>query len=548
MSHNKEKVKETVSAFLAKEGISLEDIDRQLALKIIDAETVKAILKELNLLAERKQIDFTAKDRNKLLRQKQALETRYGDGDGAEVISVASIGGYAAFGGQIDFHNSPARFRTVIAGVRGGKTFSGAYETLRFALEEDGRVIWVCAPTFKMVKVAEMEIENLLTGIEEVVVDRNKKDMKITLISGSTIQFHSLENYDALRGYKVDAIWVDEASYARKEAIDVLRTRISSTMGLMWITTTPKGKNWVYDWYMMGLSDNPKYEAYESFHWETRDNPYFPAEEWDLAKADLPTDFFDQEYRAKFLDDMAGVFRGVKAIIMQEGDDHKPVAPFSMGVDLAKSVDWTVITVMDSTGRVVDWQRFNRIPWPEQKKIIARRWKFWHEAGESVGGCKIVMDSTGVGAPMYDELVEEIGDSRYIIPYTFTTVSKRNLVQALQSAVEHADIAIPNQEILIEEMDYFQYKITAHGNMTYSAPAGKNDDAVDSLALANWGKIYHLSSGAILIVDVFPEEVTVRDVFNKGSGIVHSGGDIGSRSATSMWGSSKAFEMDREGS
>lgn len=539
---DRKKVKEIVNAFLAKERISLEDIDTRLEKGEFNAETVRLILGELNRAAERKQIEFTAKQRNKLLRQKQELETRYNDGASAETIFVDNIGGYKAFGKQRLFHHSPCRFRIVIAGVRGGKTFSGAYETLRFALEESGRTVWVCAPTYKMVGVAEKEIENLLNGIEEVVVERSKKEKKITLISGSTIQFHSLENYDALRGFKVDAVWVDEASYAPRAAIEVLRTRLSSTMGLLWLTTTPKGKNWVYDWYMMGLSKNPKHKDYASFHWETRENPYFPAEEWELAKADLPSDFFDQEYRAVFLDDMAGVFRGVKEIIQRPGVVLGELAPpFALGLDVAKAQDWTVITIMDASGNVVGWRRFNRLPWPEQKAIIKREWEHWNKIGSGNGGATIIMDSTGVGAPLYDELVELIGDESRIIPYMFTNTSKRHLIQALQSAIEHKDITIPNEEILIEELDFFQYEITKSGNMTYSAPIGKNDDAVISLALANWARIHNLVGGDILIVDVMPDETTVRDVFDRSI----DGNSLGTR-AGSLWNNSRASAFDKD--
>ena len=58
---------------------------------------------------------------------------------------------------QKAFHNSKARFRTLIAGRRGGKTLSGTIEALRFAdlrAQELGRPIkgMIIAPTYPMLK------------------------------------------------------------------------------------------------------------------------------------------------------------------------------------------------------------------------------------------------------------------------------------------------------------------------------------------------------------------------------------------------------------
>ena len=59
-------------------------------------------------------------------------------------------------------------------------------------------------------------------------------------------------------------------------------------------------------------------EGFRSFTFLSNVSPYFPAKEWEEARRTLPEDVFRQESMAEFLEDSAGVFRGVGGCLMQE--------------------------------------------------------------------------------------------------------------------------------------------------------------------------------------------------------------------------------------
>ena len=116
---------------------------------------------------------------------------------------------------QYEFHNSKARFRSLIAGRRGGKTLSGTIEALWQAdviAEKIGRPThgWIISPTYQMLK--DVNIPMLMEWCPpESIKGFNKSDNKLELVNGSTITLRSGENPDRLRGVGLDWIWLDEA-------------------------------------------------------------------------------------------------------------------------------------------------------------------------------------------------------------------------------------------------------------------------------------------------------------------------------------------------
>ncbi len=258
-------------------------------------------------------------------------------------------------------------------------------------------------------------------------------------------------------------------------------------------------------------------------------SPFFPAQEWEEAKRTLSEDVFRQEYMAEFLEDSAGVFRGIDACLFDAGTEvsgqgsavsgkyHRNVV---IGCDVAKHTDWTVLIAMDAeTGRCFAMERFNQLDWPIQKERIvgfARRWRG-----------RVILDATGIGDPIYDDLKRVLPD---IEPYKLTAGSKTDLVQRLIVAVEQRQVSWPagrevrgqksegsgkilatdcadfrglgagNWDVLTTEMKRFEYEIRPAGGITYGAPAGYHDDCVMSLALANHGRWEAASCGHMLRV------------------------------------------------
>ena len=422
---------------------------------------------------------------------------------------------------QRAFHKSKARFRTLIAGVRGGKTVAGAFELVKHALSIENGIVWAVAPTYKMVKVAEREIQLLLDQIPEFVIDRSIGDKSWTLISGTVIECKSTDYPDNLRGPGIDACWIDEAAYVKVEALRIIRTRTSDKLGKIWITTTPKGRNWCHKWFMKGKSVHHKNRHYDSFKWQSNENPYFPKSEWEDARQDLPADFFAQEYEAEFLDKAASVFRNVDNCILQS-DEYASQGPYTLGIDWAKSHDWTVMIVMDAMGTVVEWKRIQQEPWPfliAEARDLQKKWN-----------AKIVHDSTGIGSPIHDELVEEVGEDN-VVGIPFSTKSKENMVQSLQHSFENSKIQIPDIELFTDEIRWYEMKRLSSGKIRYSAPDGMHDDCVSALMLANWYCRYEVHGMEPEVIKTEP----LHDIANRRNSGLLVFGSTPSRMDRDLW-------------
>jgi hypothetical protein len=66
----------------------------------------------------------------------------------------------------------------------------------------------------------------------------------------------------------------------------------------------------------------------------------------------------------------------------------------------------------------------------------------------------------------------------------FSGRSKQQLIEGLALAIERRQILYPDWDILLHELQLYQYELTKARNVVYSAPEGEHDDTVTALALA----------------------------------------------------------------
>lgn len=401
---------------------------------------------------------------------------------------------YEPHAGQRKLHESKARFRIACCGRRFGKTYACINEVAKFAWEHPGNatehVSWWVAPTYTQSKKA---LNVFLTFFADAIAKHTLAvgAMSITWKNGSVTCFQSSERYDNLRGEGVEFMVVDEAAMVPRAAWEkVLRPMLTDTMGSAILISTPRGKNWFYLMYKRG--EDPNWPEYESFSFPTRDSPFIRDSEVDEAQATLPEDVFAQEYLGMFLDEAAGVFHNVEGCVHGDFAAYDPLHRYVLGWDIAKSQDWSVLTVFDCDTRqaqqggeplvvphVVHWERFNQLRYDvqiEKAAAVARQY-----------GAYILLDSTGVGDPIYDML-----QSKGIpcAPYLFTNRSKQQLIQNLQICLQTRSITYPEIPVLIQELNSYQYTISDAGAMKYSAPEGDYDDCVVSLALGAWAAMH----------------------------------------------------------
>ncbi len=421
---------------------------------------------------------------------------------------------YQPHEGQQLVHQSSARFRILACGARWGKdrcTINDLIMRCIMMAGEPGRqklvprvLAWYVAPTFTLTRQMWDEFRAFLPGD---VAEFRTADRVINIPGGITIELKSADNPDSLVARGVDYLAITEAAKIPERAwYQSLRPRLSSpgrgpngTGGLATINSTPSGKNWFYREWVKG-QDRAKNPNYESWQFPTVSNPYIDPAEIEAARLDLPERWYLQEYCAEFVDDAGGVFRGVRENLQACPSfpfEPKPDRIYAAGIDWGRHDDSTVTTVLDVTESpfmIVDWDRFNKIDYRLQLQRVMKILDKWRPY-------KVVPEGNSIGDPLISQL--ELDCPYRIEPFITTASSKSLLINSLALAIERKEIVFPAREladsslepwtpVLINELESYEYKKTAAGNVTYNAPAGLHDDCVISLALANQ---VHIASG-----------------------------------------------------
>jgi len=381
--------------------------------------------------------------------------------------------------GQTIVHNSKARFRVLVAGVRWGKTLFGVHEAFWYLGKPNAKVWWV-APKYSEGLVAWRKF---LEWIPNSLIKRiNRKEYEIEMVNGSMIWWKTSQNPDDLRAEGLDFLVIDEAAYVKPEAwFGALRTRLSDAdkIGKALFIGTPKGLNWFYQIYLLGKSGvDPDWQ---SFRFPTWTNPYIDPKEIQRAKKDLPERIFRQEYGAEFLSDLGSIFnlrsdeQGRIRNVKGEFEPPIPGERYYMGVDFGKQEDFTVITVLNSQGHVVYFDRFKAVGYPLQvKKVVSVAEQY---------DAEVMIDSRGIGEPLFDYIRQSWSKVR---AYDINSSSKIPLIDNLAIALEKGEVTFPEIPQLIDELRIFGTETDRAGSARYRAPRGFHDDCVISLALAYW--------------------------------------------------------------
>jgi len=368
------------------------------------------------------------------------------------------------------------RYAWIEGSTKSGKTVSCMAWIVEQAvfIGKEGREFWWVAPVSAVASIAFKRLKRGIPPfyIRSIIASEGKEC--ITLINGAVIRFKSGEKTDSLYGEDVWAAVLDEASRMRVEAFHAIRSTLTATRGHVRIIGNVKGRK---NWFFIGCR---KAEANEPGHIYRKITALdavaagvFPMEELDDARRALPEAVFKELYLCEASDDGGNPF-GLKFIHQNIAlESNKP--PVVFGVDLAKSVDWTVIIGLDEDGRVCFIARF-QLPWKETMGRIRM----------ICGKVPTFIDSTGVGDPIVEELQRDTGgEASNFQGFKFSSASKQMLMEGLSVAIQQGTVQYPDG-VIVSELESFEYEYTRTG-VRYSAPEGSHDDCVMSLALAVYG-------------------------------------------------------------
>jgi len=358
----------------------------------------------------------------------------------------------------------PSRFIVMMAGRRFGKSLISQTIALEYAIK--GQRVAYITPTYQLGKVF---FQDLLDVLPIEIYKKNEADLVITFITGGTIRFFTGERLDNLRGLKFHLCIIDEASFIpdlEQGWLNSIRPTLTDYKGRALFLSTPKGKNYFYSLYLKGTSGE---HDWASFKFSTYDNPYIDKAEIDDARMQLPDVVFEQEYMANPAENAANPFGSAFISQCTYPLSTNPVAVY--GIDLAKSVDFTVVIGLDKNGSVCHLDRFQK-DWRQTKQHII-----------NLAKAPILIDSTGLGDPIFEDLRVEGLD---VEGFRFSSTNKQDLMVGLTAAIQQRKITFP-EGVITDELNIFEYQYTSFG-VRYGSPSGFHDDAVMALALA-WRKL-----------------------------------------------------------
>lgn len=384
------------------------------------------------------------------------------------------------FPAQQSIFNSKARIVSAVKGRRFGFTRGAANNTIGGALSgKYQKGLWVDTVNSNIERYVERYFIPHLKRLPSNLWSW-RKQQKILTIRDFYMDFRSVDNPENIEGFGYDYMILNEAGIILKNEYlwqNAIRPMMWDYKCQAFIGGTPKGKNAFYD--LAARGHDPDQPQFETFHFTSFDNPYVPQSIIREDILSMPQLVVKQEIYAEFLEDTGVVFRGVKAIAILQPKPPEINHIYIIGCDLAKLTDYTVITVYDRTNNEQVFQmRFNHLEYPFIRSKIA-------EVSRKYNKALVMLDSTGVGEPTYDDLSRA---GVPVEPIHFTNELKKQMIEKLANWIEMRNLKMLQLDETIQELNNFTYDISEKTDRVhYGAPIGFHDDIVISHALACWG-------------------------------------------------------------
>lgn len=248
---------------------------------------------------------------------------------------------------QFDFVNCNDRFTAMLGGVGSGKTLAGSVKSIRYTLPKTlGLVV---APTYRMLQDATIRTYRKIN--EELIASYNKTDSDIILKNGAEILFRSSDDPDKLRGPNINWAWMDEAGLSKKGTWEIVigRLRADGQAGPCWVTTTPKGKNWLYD----------MHKQMTVFKSATTQNPYLSKEFVKSLLDSYTGEFLRQEVYGEFARFEGLVYPDFNEDVHVKKRDPKGFIYWGLAIDEGYTNPAVILLIgVDSDGRKHIHQEF----------------------------------------------------------------------------------------------------------------------------------------------------------------------------------------------
>ena len=176
---------------------------------------------------------------------------------------------------QLRFVQSTAPYPGYVGGIGSGKSCAGGAKVIsRLGRKETGMI---AAPTYQMLRDSTLEGFFRLLDDLGIPYEHVKSENTITFPNGHKILCRSLEDPDKARGPNLDYAWIDEAGYVSAKAWQIVKGRVRVGVNPQaWLTSTPKGRNWIWEEFERDATGNEFDPTHPLFRVHTNENPELP--------------------------------------------------------------------------------------------------------------------------------------------------------------------------------------------------------------------------------------------------------------------------------
>jgi len=385
---------------------------------------------------------------------------------------------------QMEVVKNMKRFTVLSAGRRWGKTKLGVWLCLKYAWE--GKRAWWIAPSYSMTNEAWADLRSI--GIEYGIKVKEAERTIVTATGGS-VQVRSADDPMKLRGAGLDFVVLDECAFMKPQTwAEVIRPALTEKKGSAFFISTPKGYNFFEKLY----SEANMLDDWVRFTYPTITNPIIDPAELEMAKQEIGSFLYAQEYEAQFIEASGGLFKA-------DWFDHYKIEE-RIGIDNDKN-EFTEIVYKykDKECRLEDCRRYATVDLATSTKQSADFTVITSVAITPEGKILILdIDRRRLEAPdllpLLQRKVEQydlayVGIERAGYQLAFIQMAKREglVVKSLKADRDKVSRAYP----LFARMEagdiYFPKNSTWFADVQTELlrfPEAEHDDIVDSLAYA----------------------------------------------------------------
>jgi predicted phage terminase large subunit-like protein len=276
---------------------------------------------------------------------------------------------------QAPFVLSPATFRAFVGGRGSGKTYGGAYAGCGEAGRLRGSTGIIVAPTYTMLSDDVVPVLREVAG--KALLKFSDSDMEGTFLNGSRVLMRSAADsmhINRLRGGSFSWFWLEEAAHV-PDGYDAWRILIATLreggrMGRGFLTTTPRGKGWIFD--LFGQSADADYALFGS---RTDENEFTTERYKQILTTAYGVGWFArQELAGEFCDPEGTLFqREWFKIVDRAPEFARTWRGWDLAISTKSAADWTVGVRLGITPEqdvyVLDVQRW-KAEWPDSRKRV----------------------------------------------------------------------------------------------------------------------------------------------------------------------------------